>query len=149
MVHQATRVNDVNRMGPIRAVTQGASSVVADALDLAELQTRLLKTDASNCLSQAKPSVTGLVVALALLLSSLPVLGSGLAELLSWSLQWPLWVCQLLVGGLFLVVGCVIAWMCVKNLKTALSAFSTSQREGAANIAWLKQTITRSFSGPA
>ena len=149
MVHQATRVNGENRMGPIRAVTQGASSVVADALDLAELQTELLKADAANCLRQAKPSVTGLVVALALLLSALPVLGSGLAALLSWSLDWPLWICQLIVGGLFLAVGCLIAWMCVKKLRTALSAFSTTQREGAANITWLKQTIIRSFSGPA
>lgn len=149
MVDQATRVNADNRIGPIRGVTQGASSVVADALDLVELQTQLLKTDAASCLRQAKPSVTGLVVALALLLSSLPVLGSGLAELLSWSLEWPLWVCQLLVGGVFLAVGCLIAWMCVKKLKTALSAFSTTQREGAANIAWLKQTITRSFASPS
>jgi hypothetical protein len=149
MVHQATRMNVENRIGPIRAVTQGASSVVADALDLAELQTQLLKTDAATCLRQAKPSVTGLIVALALLLSSLPVLAFGLAELLSWSLVWPLWVCQLLVGGVFVAVGCLIAWMCVKKLKTALSAFSTTQREGAANIAWLKQTIIRTFSGPA
>ncbi|MGN6545840.1 MAG: phage holin family protein [Aureliella sp.] len=149
MVHQATRVNTENRIGPIRAVTQGASSVVADALDLAELQTELLKVDAANCMRQAKPSVTGLVVALALLLSALPVLGSGLAELLSWSLEWPLWVCQLLVGGVFLAVGCLIAWMSVKKLKTALSAFSTSQREGAANITWIKQTILRTFSGTA
>lgn len=149
MVHQATRVNVENRIGPIRAVTQGASSVVADALDLAELQTQLLKLDAANCLRQAKPSVTGLVVALAILLSSLPALGLGLAELLSWSLEWPLWVCHLLVGGLFVAVGCLIAWLCVKKLKTALSAFSTTQREGAANIAWLKQTIVRSLSGPA
>ena len=149
MVDQETRVNLDNRIGPIRGVTQGASSVVADALDLVELQTQLLKADTANCLRQAKPSVTGLVVALALLLSCLPVLGSGLAELLSWSLEWPLWVCQLLVGGVFLAVGVLIAWMCVKKLKTALSAFSTTQSEGAANIAWLKQTITRSFAGPA
>jgi len=148
MVDQTARVNLDNRIGPIRGVTQGASSVVADALDLAELQTQLLKTDAANCLRQAKPSVTGLVVALALLLSSLPVLASGLAELLSWSLEWPLWVCQLLVGGVFLAAGLLIAWMCARKLKTALSAFSTTQREGAANIAWLKQTITRSFAGP-
>jgi hypothetical protein len=149
MVDQATRVNPDSRIGPIRGVTQGASSVVADALDLAELQTQLLRVDAANCLRQAKPSVTGLIIALALLLSSLPVLASGLAELLSWSLEWPLWVCQLLVGGVFLVAGCGIAWMCVKKMKVALSAFSTTQREGAANIAWLKQTIIRSLSGPS
>jgi hypothetical protein len=86
-------------------------------------------------------------VALGLLLSSLPVLGSGLAELLRWSLDWPLWICQLLVGGVFLLAGCVIAWMCVKKFKTALTAFSTTQREAAANIAWLRQTINRFVSG--
>jgi len=147
MVDQATRLDFDNRVGPIRGVTQGASSVIGDALDLVELQTRLLREDAKSCLQQAKPSVTGLIVALGLLLSSLPVLGSGLAELLSWSSEWPLWICQLLVGGVFLVVGCVIAWLCVKKFKTALTAFSTTQREAAANIAWLKQTISRSMSG--
>jgi len=147
MVDQATRLDLDNRVGPIRGVTQGASSVIGDALDLVELQTRLLREDAKSCLQQTKPSVTGLIVALGLLLSSLPVLGSGLAELLSWSLEWPLWICQLLVGGVFLTVGCVIAWLCVKKFKTALTAFSTTQREAAANIAWLKQTISRSVSG--
>jgi hypothetical protein len=116
-------------------------------LDLVELQTRLLREDATSCLQQAKPSVTGLVVALALLLSSLPVLGAGLAELLSWSLDWPLWVCQLLVGGVFSLIGCGIAWMCVKKLKTALTAFTTTQREAAANIAWLRQSISRMVHG--
>lgn len=145
MVDQATRLE--GRVGPIRAVTQGASSVIGDALDLVELQTRLLREDASSCLREAKPSVTGLIVAFGLLLSSLPVLGSGLAQLLSWSLAWPLWVCELSVGGVFLIAGCVIAWLCVKKLKTALGSFSTTQREAAANIAWLRQTITRSVTG--
>jgi len=145
MVDQATRLE--SRVSPLRGVTQGASSVIGDALDLVELQTRLLREDANSCLQQAKPSVTGLIVALGLLLSSLPVLGSGLAQLLSWSLEWPLWSCELLVGGVFLIVGCVIAWLCVKKFKTALSAFSTTQREAAANIAWLRQTITRSVTG--
>lgn len=147
MVDQATSVDSGSRIGPIRAVTQGASSVIGDALDLVELQTRLLREDAKSCLQQAKPSVTGLVVALGLLLSSLPVLGSGLAALLSWSLDWPLWVCQLLVGGVFLAAGCGIALWCVRKFKTALTAFSTTQREAAANIAWLRQTISRSASG--
>ena len=145
MVDQATRLD--SRVGPIRGVTQGASSVIGDALDLVELQTRLLREDAASCLQQTKPSVTGLIVALGLLLSSLPVLASGLAQLLSWSLEWPLWICELSVGGVFLIAGCVIAWLCVKKFKTALSAFSTTQREAAANIAWLRQTITRSFTG--
>lgn len=147
MVNQATRLELDNRIGPIRGVTQGASSVIGDALDLVELQTRLLREDATSCLRQAKPSVTGLIVALGLLLSSLPVLGSGLAALLSSSLEWPLWACQLLVGGVFSVAGCLIAWLCVKKFKTALTAFSTTQREAAANIAWLRQTISRSVSG--
>ena len=147
MVGQAARGNFDSRVGPVRGVTQGAWSVIGDALDLLELQTRLLREDATNCIQQAKPSVTGLVVALGLLLSCLPVLGFGLAELLSWSLEWPLWICQLLIGGIFLAVGCGIALLCVKRLKTALTAFSTTQREAAANIAWLRQTISRSVSG--
>ena len=147
MVNQTSRVDFDNRVGPIRGVTQGASSVIGDALDLVELQTRLLREDATNCLQQAKPAVTGLVVSLGLLLSSLPVLGMGLAELLHWSLGWQLWTCQLLVGGVFVAAGCIIAWTCVKKFKTALTAFSTTQREASANIAWLRQTITRSISG--
>lgn len=147
MVHQTSRLDFENHVSPLRGVTQGASSVIGDALDLVELQTRLLREDASNCVQQAKPSVAGLVISLGLLLSSLPVLGMGLAESLHWSLEWPLWVCQLLVGGVFVAAGCVIAWMCVKNLKTALTAFSATQREAAANIAWLRQTIARSVRG--
>jgi len=146
MVDQATRVNYDARVGPIRGVTQGASSVIGDVLDLAELQTELLKADTSSCLQQVKSPIVGLIVALCLLISALPVFASGLAQLLSTSLEWPLWLCQLLVGGLFLLCGGGIAWWGVQRLRHALSAFSPSQREAAANIKWLRQTITRTFS---
>lgn len=146
MVDQATRIDYDSRVGPIRGVTQGASSVIGDAMDLAELQTELLKADTSSCLQRVKSPIIGLIVALCLLLSALPVFASGLAQLLSTSLEWPLWLCQLLVGGLFLVAGGGIAWWGVQRLRHALAAFSPSQREAAANIKWLRQTIGRTFS---
>lgn len=146
MVDQATRINYDTRVGPIQGVTQGASSVIADALDLAELQTELLKADTSSCLQRVKTPVVGLIVALGLLLSALPVFAFGLAQLLSSTLEWPLWVCQLLVGGLLLVCGGSIAWWCVQRLRSALSAFQPTQREAATNIKWLRQTISRTFT---
>ncbi len=66
--------------GPIQAVTSGASSVFNDAFDLAELQTRLLVADTKTCLSMAKSAIAGVVISLALLIASLPVVASGLAQ---------------------------------------------------------------------
>ncbi len=145
MVHQATKLNGDGRVGPIRGVTQGASSVVCDALDLLELHTQLLRADSANCLKQAKPSATGLVISLGMLVSSLPVLGLGLASFLAWLSQWPEWICQLFVGGVFLAIACSLAWYSVRQLRRSLNAFETTQREAANNIHWLRQTLSRSL----
>lgn len=156
MVDQATRVSSMGgpstsdgtdplRIGPIQGVTQGASSVLGDALDLAELQVKLIKADAASCAASAKAAIAGTLISLALMLASLPVLAFGLAELLHWSLEWPLWVCQLLVGVLFAGLGAGLGFWCVQRLRHSLSAFAVSQHEAAANLRWLRQALSRTF----
>jgi uncharacterized membrane protein YqjE len=140
--HSASHNTGSPGVGPIVGFTRGASSVLGDALDLAELQTQLLRDDAHRGLQKAKPALVGLVLAMGLLLAALPVLGSGLASLLAWGLEWPLWTTELLVGVLFVALGCFVAWRCVKAFRSALTSFSNTQREAAANIHWLRQTLT-------
>ncbi len=53
-----------NRFGPIEGVREGASSVLNDAFDLAELQGKLFLADGKECVQIAKVAILGLVVAL-------------------------------------------------------------------------------------
>ncbi len=151
MVHQTSRVNgsasSVNRVGPVEGVTRGASSVIHDALDLVELQAKLLKADAEECSQAAKTAVVGMLVSVCLLLASLPVLAFGCSSLLFWLLEWPLWVCQMLVGGGFALAGVGLGFWCVQRLRSSLGSFSASQREMAENFRWLRQAVSKSFSG--
>jgi hypothetical protein len=134
-------------VGPVRGFTRGVSSVMADALDLGELQMRLVKADAKAAVGKVKGAVIGVVVAVGLLLAALPVLGLGLASFLAWALEWPLWTTELLVGLLFVVIAGIVAWQCMKAMRNSLNTFSNSQREAAANLQWLRQALSDGVSG--
>ena len=137
--------NRLDGMGPIQGVTEGASSVLGDAFDLAELQAKLLRADAKSCGERAKLALLGLVVTLALLIAALPVIASGLAQWMAWGLDWPLWICQLSVGFVFTALGLVGGYLCLRRLKSSLQSFESSQREAADNIRWLRQALSRTF----
>lgn len=145
--HPRTRTGTVSseRLGPIQGVTEGASSVLNDAFDLAELQGKLLLADSKECLSVAKAAVMGLVVSLALLIAALPVVASGLAQGLSSGLEWPLWICQLAVGFIFTISGIVIGYMCVKRLRSSFIAFEASRIEISENLSWFRKALSRTF----
>ena len=134
------------RLGPIEGVRDSASSVLNDAFDLAEMQGRLFVQDSRECTNAAKVAVVGLIVSLALLIASLPVVAMGLSQGLSWGLQWPLWISQLAVGLSFTVCGILIGYLCVKRLRNSLSAFEASRVEIGENIRWFRNALSRTFS---
>ncbi len=147
MANQTSRLKEDRHVGPIQAVTRSASSVLGDALDLIELQSRLLKVDASQCVGRIKVPLVATIVALGILISSLPVVALGLASLLAWLTEWPGWICQLIVGIGFVVLGLGLAFWSMQRMRRALAVFATSSREASANIRWLRQTLDQTFSG--
>lgn len=140
------RFNASDSMGPIEGVTVSASSVLNDAFDLVELQARLAVADSKTFMQTARLSVLGLVVTFAILIASLPIVAIGLAECIAWSMEWPLWICQLCVGLALVTCGLTIGLWCVKRLKQSLAAFSSTGREATENIRWLRQALSKTFS---
>ena len=134
------------RLGPIQGVREGASSVLNDAFDLAEMQGKLFLQDSKECTNAAKVAVVGLIVSLALLIASLPVVAMGLSQGLSSGLQWPLWISQLAVGLSFTACGIAIGYLCVRRLRNSLNAFEASKMEIGENIRWFRNAISRTFS---
>lgn len=133
-------------VGPIQGVTEGASSVLNDAFDLAELQARLVVADSKDFMQTSRLAVLGLVITFALLIASLPVVANGLAQWLAWGLDWPVWVGQLCVGMVLVTGGLLMGLWCVKRLKLSVRAFAASQQEAGENIRWLRQALSRTFS---
>lgn len=131
--------------GPIQSVTEGASNVLGDAFDLAELQGRLLVADTQSFMQTAKIAILGLVVTLALLIAALPVVAIGMAQWLAWGLDWPLWTCQLAVGLALVTMGLSAGLWCVRRLRTSFRAFETSKQEAAENLRWFKQALSRTL----
>lgn len=143
-MHPESRLAD--SVGPIQGVTEGASSILNDAFDLAELQSRLLLADTKECLLKAKLAALGLVVTLGILIAALPVVANGLAQLLAWVADWPLWACQLGVGVAFTAIGLGIGFWCIKRLRTSITAFESTRLEAAENIRWLRSALSRSVA---
>jgi hypothetical protein len=127
--------------GPIRRTVASFSSVLGASIDLASLQLRLLKSDAKAASQHAKPFLGASVFALGLILSSLPLLGLGLASLLAELTDMPVWLSQLSVGGLFLLMAAILLAVAWSQIKGIPKSFERSQREASDNIAWLRQTI--------
>lgn len=143
---RSSMYSEGSEVGPIRGVTDGASSILSDAFDLLELQTRLLLVDSQECLRKAKYAALGLIITLAVLIASLPVVALGLAHLLAWATAWPLWVNLLMVGVLFSASGVALGFWCTKRLLGSLSAFRSTMDEAEENLRWLRNALTRSFA---
>jgi Putative Actinobacterial Holin-X, holin superfamily III len=143
MVSQTKDVNGHNRThdGPIRKTVASFGSVLGASIDLASLQLRLLKSDAKAASQHAKPFLGASVFAFGLILSSLPLLGIGLASLLAELTEMPIWLSQLIVGGSFLLVAAGLLLLAWSHIKRIPQSFERSQREASENFAWLRQTV--------
>jgi Putative Actinobacterial Holin-X, holin superfamily III len=127
--------------GPIRRTVASFGSVLGASIDLASLQLRLFKSDAKAASQHAKPFLGASVFAFGLILSSLPLVGLGLASLLAELTEMPVWVSQLSVGGVFLLVAGVLLAVAWSQIKGIPKSFERSQREANENLAWFRETI--------
>jgi Putative Actinobacterial Holin-X, holin superfamily III len=143
MVHQA----EVNTNGKAKAAERNVAASFTDlahnAIELAELQAKLLKLDAQAASRNGGMSFAMLIVGVVLLLGCMPVALVALGEV--FIAQWD-WTRAAAYGaaaaiGIVLSAGAVaMAWY---RLRAALAALERSRCELARNIAWIKWNLKR------
>jgi hypothetical protein len=143
MVHQK-ELNTNGRTPPSAAkVAESFSGLAHDAIELAELQARLLKLDAQAAARNGGTSIALVVLGVCLLLGCVPVALIALAEWFVYQFDWPrtgAFAAAAAIGLLASAAATYAAWI---RVQTALAALQRSRDELNRNIAWIKANLKR------
>ena len=142
MVHQA----EVNTNGKAHAqpnVAASFSCLAHDAIELAELQARLLKLDAQVAARNGGMSLALIVVAVCLLLGCVTIALVALAEVLVAEFAWSRAAAFAVSAAIGFALSGVVGTAALFRVKSALAALQRSQRELNRNIAWIKTNLKR------
>ncbi len=119
-------------------VWTGINKLGTDALKLAGLQSQLLQADLKAWYKTVRLSLVLLLIALALVVGSIPSLIAGVALWLERVTPLATGGAFLIVAVLFSVVGVIIGGIALKNCFRSAAEFRLSREELVRNIEWLK-----------
>jgi hypothetical protein len=121
--------------------TAGVKRVVADVVELAELQARLIASDA-RCLAQSalRPIILG-AISVVLLLGTIPILLLGAADFLVRHGDWSAPTAQLAVAGVVILVGVILGVLATKSTHGCGPPLRNSLAEFEKNIDTLREIL--------
>lgn len=134
------------KVHPLAGVVSSASSLVADVVELGELQVSLAKADAKKALSGSAFPIGLLTVGVVGFISGIPLLGFALASWLEKQMQWTSWKAQLSSGLILIVIASLFAFLGYLGIRSALKTFERSTTELSNNVAWLKSLLKSQHS---
>lgn len=122
-------------------VAGSVSGLTHDMIELAELQTQLLRLDLKKSTQKTRTCLILAVIAVCLLLASLPVALVALAALLVEQLEWS----QSAALGVATLVGLVLAGIFAGAaygiVRSGLISIERSRDEFNRNVAWIKSSL--------
>jgi hypothetical protein len=142
MVHQA----EVNTNGKAKAppnVAASFSHLAHDAIELAELQAKLLKLDAQVAARNGGMSLALIVVAVCLLLGCVTIALVALAEVLVAEFEWSRAGAFAASAAIGFALSGIVGTGALFRVKKALAALERSRNELNRNIAWIKSNLKR------
>lgn len=116
-------------------------SIGVDGLKLIDLQLQLLQIDAAEFWKRGRKGLVLMGLAFAALLSALPVLLMGLAELIREAIGLSVEGAFLLVSGATIISAAIVAWLAFRALDRSAAPLKRSGDELRANIAWLREVL--------
>jgi hypothetical protein len=135
----------MNTNGHVRTnepdVAASFADLTHDVIELAELQTKLLKLDVKETSQKAQTSAILAVAGACVLLGTIPVLLCTVAYLLIEFAQWPHWAgfgVATLVG---LVIGGGVLAAAYAKFKNGIGSMERSSEELRRNIEWVKSSL--------
>ena len=125
-------------VSPLRGFVVQAGEVASNAIELAELQLKLVKADAAKAVTQSVAPMIMVALSIGLLFASLLLLLFGVAHWIEYAFELPTFAAQLIVGGSGIVIALCVVAVAHSSLKQKSSPFQRSSNELAQNISWLK-----------
>jgi Putative Actinobacterial Holin-X, holin superfamily III len=148
MVHQA----EVNTNGTAKRaapnVRESFSGLAHDAIELAELQTRLLKLDAQAAARNGGTSLVLGVLGVCLLLGCVPVALVALGELFVAQFEWTRAASYAAAAAIGLALSAGAGFAAWRRIRSATKALQRSRDELNRNIAWIKSNLKRGEKSP-
>lgn len=142
MVDFEAQVNGSHkRQSPVSAFAGQAANIVGDVLELAELQAKLVKADASKTIQRAIPALIVVVLGGCGVIACLPVAVLGLAALMDSQTQLNGWQSQLIVAGVGTLAATICVILAARRLLKSFGQFKRSTDELANNFAWAKCVV--------
>jgi protein-S-isoprenylcysteine O-methyltransferase Ste14 len=145
MVDQAKPLSEPT--GPFQMLVDRLSNFAGTAMELAMLQGELALEDARRAKKQAIYAGFMIVIAGALMISALPILGAAFVEILRLFTNWPVWASAITVAVTFLVIAMALFWLAWVKLRNATGSFETSRREATTNLMWFRDSISSGRNG--
>ncbi|MCA9009706.1 MAG: phage holin family protein [Planctomycetaceae bacterium] len=124
-----------------RPLGTNIASLVRDLARMSDLQLQLLSLDLRQFWASARIGLSVSLLAAITILSSLPVLLSGIAGLLEQVTAWSPEMCQLALGAGMTLGGACVMWFAVKRVGNAAKSFKRSQEELAQNLKWVREVL--------
>jgi uncharacterized membrane protein YqjE len=128
---------------PVRGVVNSVAEILADAVEISELQIQLLQQDTHNAIRNTLRPLVWLMVSGCLMLAALPVLGMSIALLIIATTSIADWAAYVIVAGSMLAFAMIVCVVAVQKMKSASHSFNASCSELKQNVAWLKSVIRR------
>jgi uncharacterized membrane protein YciS (DUF1049 family) len=143
MVHQA----EVNTNGHAKPrepnVAASFTGLAHDAIELAELQARLLKLDAQAAARNSGIGAALVVVGVCLLLGCVPVALLAFGEWFVVQFDWSRGTAYAAAAAIGLALSAVAATAAWMRVRTALASLQRSRDELNRNLAWIKANLKR------
>lgn len=133
---------------PPLVFSRNMSQLAHDVVELAELQSSLVRLELQGWWKQLIVPAVLLVVAIVIGLSCMPVLILSAAYGLQQATSLSLALCLLISGAVAAVLAAMIAWLGWAKLKAAQVPLSESRRELSRNIRWIKSVLQHK-AGPS
>jgi len=133
-------------------VAAGVRGLAHDAIELAELQAKLLALDVKVASRQARISLILGVVGVCLLLGCIPVALYALAEVFVAQFGWSQAAALAAAAAIGLAASALAGAVAWRRLRSGLASLQRSREELNRNIAWIKSNLRRdappSYSDP-
>lgn len=129
------------RANPAKGLRHGIGGLLADAIELIELQVSLFKLNAHQAKQKALLPVALLSIGSVLALAAMPLLLVAIAYLVADLAEWPVWAG---FGVTFLVavlLGGLAAYLAFRSLISVTGEFEDTSNELSRNMTWLKSSL--------
>lgn len=139
---QSFAINGTAAKGPAaRKLRHGIGGLLADAIELVELQVSLVKLNAHQAGTRAIWPLAFLSAGAVLALASLPILLIAVAYLLHDLANLPEWAAFGITFLVCVLLGGLAAYVAVRQLASLAHTFDDSGAELSKNLTWLKSSL--------